>query len=416
MKRIALADVAVGMVLDRDVVDKRGRLVVPAGVTITDRHVNAFKVWGITEIVITSDDDAPASVGIVDEAQLRAIAEQFDDLFKLTDKAHPAIVEIRKVCLLRRSKLVAAGIPLPKDPLADLPQDEPLPRSGDMRFRSGADWVKSLGSLPSLPDVYYRLTQIIDHPRSSAKDIARVIEDDAALTARLLRLVNSAFYGFPGKIEEVSRALSIIGTEEIKNLALATSVFTIFKNVPQGLITMKGFWSHSLACAIAGRLIASYRGETSLESIFVGGLLHDIGALILCVHRSKEVVQAARLARANSMPMSQAERQLFGYDHGTVAEVLLEAWNLPLRTRKIVANHDNPQRSSTFPLETSIVHLANIMVCGMQIGSSGENWVPPLVPQAWDALRLDADIFSRLAGDVDRVFAEVASVILKDDA
>ncbi len=149
--------------------------------------------------------------------------------------------------------------------------------------------------------------------------------------------------------------------------------------------------------------------------MFIGGLLHDIGALTLCVHRGAGYTRATSVAMREGGPLSQAERHVFGYDHAEVGEALLDAWNLPLRIRKTVAHSDDPQHAPTGSTEAATVHLANLIVSAMQFGSSGELLVPPLVPQAWDLLRLTPDAIPQIMSNIDRAFADVAREILKDD-
>ncbi|MFO0645669.1 MAG: HDOD domain-containing protein [Polyangiales bacterium] len=283
------------------------------------------------------------------------------------------------------------------------------------RTATCAAWVRSLGTLPSLPDVYYRLNEVLERPRSSAKDIARVIEDDVALAARVLRLVNSSFYGFPGRIDAIPQALSILGTEEIKNLALATSVFNLFKGATSGFVTMRSFWAHSIAVGVGARVIAGQRRDATADGIFIGGLLHDVGALAMCVHRGADFTRASSLALRTRTALTHAERAVYGYDHAEIGEALLEAWNLPLRIRKTVAHSDDPQHAPTGSTEAATVHLANLIVSAMQLGSSGEVLVPPIVPQAWDLLRLTPDALPQIMAGIDRAFADVAREILKDD-
>ena len=118
--------------------------------------------------------------------------------------------------------------------------------------------------LPSLPVVYDRLVTVLDHPRSGSADIARVISGDPSLTARLLKVVNSALFSFARKIETVTQAVTMVGTNQIRDLALATSVTTLFQDVPKELVDLKSFWRHSLGCAVVGRLIASERAEPNV--------------------------------------------------------------------------------------------------------------------------------------------------------
>ena len=131
-------------------------------------------------------------------------------------------------------------------------------------MRKASDLLKGVVSVSSLPGVYLRLSNVVGDPRSSASDVGRVIADDPGLTARLLRLVNSAMYGFPSKIETVSRAISIVGTQQLQDLALATSVIRLFANMPQELVTMESFWRHSVACGVAARALAGRRREPNV--------------------------------------------------------------------------------------------------------------------------------------------------------
>ena len=147
--------------------------------------------------------------------------------------------------------------------------------------RDPRDLVKSCVEVSSLPMVFLRINEAISSPRTSVVDISRIIADDPGLTARLLRLVNSPLYNFPGKIETISRAVVIVGTQQLRDLALATSVLKLFEGIPGDLVTMQSFWEHSVSCGLASRILASYRQEPNVERYFVAGMLHDIGRLVI---------------------------------------------------------------------------------------------------------------------------------------
>jgi HD-like signal output (HDOD) protein len=416
MKRLDIAELEEGMVLHRDVVDRLGRRIITAGVALTARHIAAFRTFGIAAVeVVTPEVDAAAPM---DPARVTAVTAELDALFARTDRAHPAVAALFRACLERRARLTAAeekrlvfaAAPGWDEALAAAPS-RPVPRGSDPTA-----WVRSLGTLPSLPDVYYRLTDVLDRPRAGAREIAAVIEEDAALAARVLRLVNSAFYGYPGRIDAIPQALAILGTEEIKNLALATSVFSLFKGTTAGFVTMRSFWEHGIACGVAARVVAAHRREATVDSMFIGGLLHDIGALTLCVHRAPEYTRAASAAWRAQGSLSLALRTQLGYDSAEVADVLLEAWNLPVRLRKIVAHVDDPARAGVHLVDAATVHLAHALVVAMQLGSSGELLTPPLSPPAWESLHLAPAAIPLLVAEVDRAFGDVARAILKDAA
>ena len=137
------------------------------------------------------------------------------------------------------------------------------------------DWVASP------PHVYIKLNDTLKDPRSSFKEFSEIISHDPSLTARLLKIVNSSFYSFETEIETITHALTIVGTEQLTELVLATSVTSQFTHIPKQLVSMNSFWEHSIACGVAAKVIADRRGESHLESFYLAGMLHDIGSLII---------------------------------------------------------------------------------------------------------------------------------------
>lgn len=270
--------------------------------------------------------------------------------------------------------------------------------------RRPSDLIEGAVQLSSPPLIYQRLMEVIDHPRGGSADVAKVVLDDMALTARLLKVVNSAFFSFPRPVETVSQAITVVGTSQIRDLALATSVVALFDDVPEDLIDMEGFWRHSLACGVGARALAGLRREGNVERFFVAGLLHDLGKLLLyqrCPDEAREVLQEAK---GGKTLVHLAERALLGFDHGQVGEALLERWNMPHSLREALHFHHSPRRANRFPVETAAVHVADIMANALGFGHGGEAFVPPLSPEAWDALAIDRAYLPSLVEEMDRQF------------
>lgn len=419
MAPVPIADLHEGMILQANLYDRRGRLLIPARTALSERHLAGLKVWGVEAVDVHDPSAGPVASDELDPATIEAAQAELAPLFQNTPP-HPVTQKIFERCVLRRARMKPT-IERPKDlgtQTSMTPEGAAKPTIRAATLSGTADpleWVRTLSTLPSLPAAYLRLTEVMDHPRSSARDIARVIEEDAALTARLLKLVNSALFGFPGKIEVVSKALALVGTQQVKELALATSVFTMFRNVPPGALTMKGFWSHSLACGITARLLGQRRGEANPEAHFVGGLLHDIGTLTIAVNRPAMLADALAGAAARRVPIDVVERAWFGHDHAGVGAVLLEAWNLPPRHRAAVNCHHAPQKAGVFATEAAVVHVADIIATAMQLGSAGDPYVPGVVPSAWEALRLNPNDIGAIMDETDRLFSSVASTFLSED-
>ena len=213
--------------------------------------------------------------------------------------------------------------------------------------------------LGSLPDIVHRVFEAMDDPGSTAAQIGKVINDDPALTARLLRLVNSPFYGFRSKIDTVFRAIALIGHNELRSVVLATSALKVFTGIPSDLVNMSQFWKRSLYTAVIARVLAAYKREKEIERYFIAGLLHDIGSLLLYLELPDEMTTALRQSQAEKIPLWDAEKSVLGYDHGEVGGTLLKSWNLPPVLCEAVHYHLHPaDAEEEYQDAAQLLHLA----------------------------------------------------------
>lgn len=255
-----------------------------------------------------------------------------------------------------------------------------------------AELVKGVGDLVTLPDVFIHINQLVEDPDSTSDDIARVVSQDPSFTVRLLRVANSPFYGFSSTIETVSRAITLIGTSQIRNLALSTSVSHTFAGLPNALVSMDNFWRHSLYCALAARNLAQRVRKSDPEALFTAGLLHDIGELVI-FNRLPEQAKAALslvLDSGDELPVYLAERQTMGFDHAQVGGELARQWNLPLLLQDCIAFHHDIQQARHCLRETAIVHIANNLALMAEVDTLDPDDVPPFDPRAWAVTGLDA--------------------------
>jgi putative nucleotidyltransferase with HDIG domain len=255
-----------------------------------------------------------------------------------------------------------------------------------------------------------QINSTIEKPNSSANDIAKVISRDTGLSARLLKIVNSPFYGFPSKIDTLSRAVTIVGTKQLSTLAMGLNIINVFNNIPSDLINMQSFLEHSIVCGIISRILASYKNIQNSERLFVAGLLHDIGRMILYnsapVHAREALIKAKQF---NSL-LFKTEQETLGFDHTQIGGLLLKKWKLPISLENIVKYHHTPQKSQN-PLEPAIVHLADIMTNALGMGSSGERLVPPLDPDAWELIDLSTNILALIINQMDRQVEETFQLL-----
>lgn len=228
--------------------------------------------------------------------------------------------------------------------------------------KKAEDLVKGVVKLISLPEIYIRVTQALEDENHDAKQIGDIIGHDPALTARILRIVNSAYYSLATQVELVSRAVSVIGEDDLRNLVLATSAVDTFKRIPNQLVDIDLFWRHSVHTGIVARLLSRQCNILHAERLFVAGMLHDIGKLIL-YFKEPELSQQVLLKAADSDgQLYKAEKEIIGFTHGDVGAALIEAWKLSDTLKEVVAYHHTPLLAKDYRIETAIVHTANCIV------------------------------------------------------
>lgn len=266
----------------------------------------------------------------------------------------------------------------------------------DLTTLDPLELIESVPTLGSPPAVYQRLVEVLDDPRSGPHEVAAVLGQDPALTARLLRLANSAYFAFDRPVDSVHQAVSFIGLTHVRDVALATSVTSAFREVPPDLIHLEDFWRHSVAVGIGARMLAGIRRETNVERFFVAGMLHDVGRLVLFVSAPEAARAVLELARERECLLYEAEMELTGIDHGTIGGALMERWNMSASLVECVALHHRPQQAQAHQVETATIHLADLIANALRLGRSGERCVPPRWLGVWETLDLDPALLNEL--------------------
>ena len=252
----------------------------------------------------------------------------------------------------------------------------------DMDIKSLRRKVENINSLPTIPSTLKQISKIIEDPVISLKEIGDFISNDPALTTKILKIVNSAFYGFPGRISSASHATVLLGSNVIKGLLVGASVFELMQNA------MLGLWEHSLGCAVTSRLMAKRKGLKDYDDIYAAGLLHDIGKIILLLEFPKEYKEAMNEAELKNITIVETERDHFIANHADIGSWLAEKWLFPRNLVEVIKYHHNPHLSKNAPIETAIVHLADILLRAKGVGFAGDPFVPAVNSVAFEALKL----------------------------
>lgn len=271
--------------------------------------------------------------------------------------------------------------------------------------------VKTLKNLVSLPEVCARVQTMIDDPDSSIEKIGKVISQDPALATRLLGIANSSLYGFAHKIDTISRALTIVGTGQVRSLLIATSAVKVFENIPNDLVTMDDFWRHSIYCGLVARLLTRHFPPMQEETMFVAGLLHDIGQLVLFNKAPSQEREALLLSLEDDEEpdIYEAERKVLGFDHAQVGAELIRQWQLPDSLREIVEFHHQPAKAVHFPKEVAVIHIANSLACLAELNSLDQGDAPPIDPAAWEITGLTPQIIEPAVEEAREQFGDAQS-------
>jgi HD-like signal output (HDOD) protein len=248
------------------------------------------------------------------------------------------------------------------------------------------DIVDDVAAMVSLPAVAVRICELADDPKSTALDLERIIAPDLALTARLLKIANSPAIGMQRKITTISRAITLLGTRTVRDLALGVAAVNSFDRIPVELITMEDFWTHSMLAAASARELASHTARrAAAESAFVEGLLHDVGMLILFRSRPDESRQALLMHADDpgERTVQQCEREIFGFTHCDVGAALARRWHLPPALQACIEFHDDPSIAPDHLFDVAIVHIADRIAMLAEIDSVNLENTEPISDIVW---------------------------------
>jgi len=281
-----------------------------------------------------------------------------------------------------------------------------------MGIISLAQLVQQVDHLPALPQVATKVIRLTDDLNTTPEDLSRVITQDQSLTAKVLKMANSAHYGFPRRIATIKEAVVLLGYNAIRNLVLAASVSRLLESEVEGYTLPRGeLWRHSIACAQGARIIAHKVGFRSYELAYITGLLHDIGKVVLKHYMSEAYQQIIEQVKSEEIPFMIAEAQVLGFDHAQVGGLIADKWNLPVELVEAIVYHHNPGQVKQNPYLPAIVHLADALSLMLGVGVGTDGLVYPLDEKAMELLHFDQGLMELVMDQLADSFIE-ESVIL----
>ena len=262
--------------------------------------------------------------------------------------------------------------------------------------------ILEVKGLPAMPTTLQEVNRIMESPDASTEQIAKVICLDQALAAKVLRMVNSPIYGFPGRISSVQHALMLLGFNVIRGIIISTSVFDAMNTA------MSGLWDHSLGCSLACSEIAKATGRKNPEEYGVAGLLHDIGKAVFCLQIPEAKAEVDALVATKDISFFEAESKVLGFSHDRVNRWLCEHWNLPLVIREGMVHHHDPLRAEFHPEVAAVVQLGDFLTRLYDCGFGGDRGVNTVDPRSLKILGINQKMLEDLA---DSVGEEIFNVL-----
>lgn len=341
-----------------------------------------------TAIDSATAQPAPLGAGAADAARLTF-------LFRHSHRA-------RRVHVLQH--LIQRWRALPTDTPGELP-----PAAGSATLAPAASTTpidmaqlqQRIAQLPALPRAAAQALAMLRDDNAGAEECARCIGTDQALTARVLRLANSAFYGVPGRVDSVNRAIQMLGKRTLRAALTTVALSGQFSAIQCEGFRFDGFWRHTIGTAIGAEAIARACALDD-ESAFTAGILHDIGRLALAAHFPRETAAMLELARMHDLPPLEAERLALGTDHAAIGASIALHWHFPDAVQAAISAHHGPQHDGGAPGMADVIHVADAIVHALDLAGEANESVPDIDAQAWQRLGLSADQVLQLFQCIDQ--------------
>ena len=237
--------------------------------------------------------------------------------------------------------------------------------------------VFKLDELPVLPTIVYELSQKINDPMSSTKEITNIMQNDLSLTTKVLKLANSAYYAIPGGVSSLNRAIAYLGLDTVNQLVLSSSVLKALETESSASFDMNDFWKHSIGVAIASETIAKNIKHSMPSDLFTAGLVHDMGKVALYTIAPDDMLEVVAHATKNNTSYFEAEKEIGAFKHSEVGGLLSEKWKLPLHMHAAIKHHHNKEHNTRSGISAElnqvvdIVYLGNLLVHALKFGNSG---------------------------------------------
>ena len=412
VQNMNIRELKIGMRLKADVHGSNQRLLATAETILDEKLLRVFNIWGVTEASVHDAGNIAPGEDIgsaVDPELLAQCWQKVNDMVNaLPDDSEfgkellrlGPLWQCRAIQTLGHHKADPFALQGLKGSSAKAVREAPLSLQG---------FLSSSQRLSALPKVYTQVREALADPRCSSNRIADIVGKDVGMSARLLKLVNSPFYGQASKVDTILRGVTVLGFKELGQLVLVGSVSTMFPSVSPEILSPRLFWEHCAACGVIARLLAAHKPGMNSERLFVAGLLHDIGRMFMLNVMPDQLAFVIDQGSRESLFLRQAEEETFGYCHDDVGADILQRWQLPATLVDIIRHHHQPGKAEDV-VSAALLCVADSMTTTVGYGTSGNLCLSPSAAHAWDMLGLPLSVLDTVMMQAERQISEIFQI------
>ncbi len=273
--------------------------------------------------------------------------------------------------------------------------------------------LKNTGELPTLPTIYSQMLEAMSDSRSTAKDVAAIIEKDQASTLKILKTVNSPVFGSVQKIDTIHKAIFFLGFKEVKNLVFSLSMFNMFKGYKSTpYFNLVEYWKHSIAVGVIARKLGEISGVKEVDNYFAAGIIHDIGKLILLFHGKTDYSKVIDFAIENNITVGRAENEVLGFSHSRLGSFAAEKWGMPDSLKNAIKYHSRGLTDNGFDNLTACVHAADILSRAMKLGNPGDELIPKPNAEIWKHIKIAPGAITATLPELMTAYTDSISILI----
>lgn len=273
------------------------------------------------------------------------------------------------------------------------------------------DLLKKIHELPTISVVAHKINEATHNESLNSKSLGRIIAADPSLTAKVLKLSNSAYYGLPRQISSLERAVTVLGFHTVKGLALSVAVFNLFQSDGQGGFALNELWCHSLACGIAAKALLLVANRPLAEQAYVGGILHDIGKIAVASLLPAEMPKILSQIQETGQRQSEVEMDILGFTHQKIGALLADTWNFPAEYTYLVLYHHGPFAPllDHQQILARAVFAGNKIAKALHLGKSTDPGIHKISNDFWEALGISARNLPATLATIKSDYAKMAA-------